>query len=86
MIAEIIGPSGRVHYRRQQNDPLVEEARRTPGYSVRMVALSHDEVARELLRSICGTTIDEDSGSKLISDALQNAFDLGFKAAGGTVG
>lgn len=37
MIAEIIGPSGRVHYRRPPDDPMVEEARRTPGYSVRMV-------------------------------------------------
>lgn len=37
MIAEIIGPNGRIHYRRPENDPLVTEARNTPGYSVRMV-------------------------------------------------
>ena len=37
MIAEIIGPSGRIHYRRSPNDPLVEEAKRTPGYWVRVV-------------------------------------------------
>lgn len=37
MIAEIVGPSGRVHYRRPPDDPLVEEARNTPGYSVRLV-------------------------------------------------
>lgn len=37
MIAEILGPSGRVHYRRPPGDPMVEEARNTPGYSVRMV-------------------------------------------------
>ncbi len=37
MIAEIIGPSGRIHYRRPPGDPLVEEARNTPGYSVRLV-------------------------------------------------
>lgn len=37
MIAEIIGPSGRIHYRRPPNDPLVDEARSTPGYSVRLV-------------------------------------------------
>lgn len=37
MIAEIIGPSGIVHYRRPADDPLVEEARHTPGYSVRMI-------------------------------------------------
>jgi hypothetical protein len=37
MIAEIIGPLGRVHYRRPLSDPMVEEARRTPGYSVRIV-------------------------------------------------
>lgn len=39
MIAEIIGPSGRVHYRRPVDDPLVEEARKTPGYSVRFVKI-----------------------------------------------
>ncbi len=37
MIAEIIGPSGRVHYRRPAGDPLIAEALRTPGYSVRYV-------------------------------------------------
>lgn len=37
MIAEIIGPSGRVHYRRPADDPLVDEARAMPGYSVRLV-------------------------------------------------
>lgn len=37
VIAEIIGPSGRAHYRRPVDDALVEEARRTPGYSVRIV-------------------------------------------------
>ena len=36
-IAEIIGPSGLVHYRRPPNDPMVQEARETPGYSVRLV-------------------------------------------------
>lgn len=39
MIAEIIGPSGKVHYRRPENDPMVQEARQTPGYSVRIVPL-----------------------------------------------
>lgn len=37
MIAEFLGSSGRVHYRRPPGDPLIEEARNTPGYSVRMV-------------------------------------------------
>lgn len=37
MIAEIIGPSGKVHYRRPVDDPLIEEAKRTPGYTVRFV-------------------------------------------------
>jgi hypothetical protein len=37
MIAEIIGPSGRVHYRRPPDDPAVDEARQTLGYSVRIV-------------------------------------------------
>lgn len=37
LIAEIIGPSGRVHYRRPVGDPLVAEAERTPGYRVRYV-------------------------------------------------
>lgn len=37
MIAEIIGPDGRVHYRRPYGDPMVDEALKTPGYSVRIV-------------------------------------------------
>lgn len=37
MIAEILGPSGRIHYRRPVDDPMVDEARRTPGYTVRFV-------------------------------------------------
>lgn len=36
-VAEIIGPSGTVHYRRPADDPMVEEARRTEGYSVRIL-------------------------------------------------
>lgn len=44
-----------------------------------------DAVARVLLKSICGTVIDEDKGTKLIRDALQRAFNHGFRAAGGTV-
>lgn len=43
MIAEIIGPSGRVHYRRPTDDPMVAEARQTPGYSVRIVCAEDDE-------------------------------------------
>lgn len=34
---EIVGPSGAVHYRRPAGHPLIEEARATPGYSVREV-------------------------------------------------
>jgi hypothetical protein len=37
VIAEIIGPSGRVHYRRPIGHPLIAEALKTPGYSVRYV-------------------------------------------------
>ena len=37
MIAEILGPTGRVHYRRPVDDPLVEDAKKRPGYSVRFV-------------------------------------------------
>lgn len=37
LIAEIVGPSGRVHCRRPPDDPLVEQARSTPGYTVRLV-------------------------------------------------
>jgi len=37
MIAEIVGPSGRIHYRRPTDDPLVAEAQDTPGYTVRIV-------------------------------------------------
>lgn len=36
-LAEIVGPSGRVHYRRPADDPLVLEAYDAPGYSVRYV-------------------------------------------------
>ena len=36
-IAEIVGPSGRVHYRRPIGDSLLAEAERTPGYRVRYV-------------------------------------------------
>lgn len=36
-LAEIIGPSGRVHYRRPLGDPLIDEAKQTLGYSVRIV-------------------------------------------------
>lgn len=46
MIAEILGPSGRVHYRRAPDDPLVEEARNTPGYSVRVVEQETKEMPK----------------------------------------
>jgi hypothetical protein len=45
MMAEILGPSGRVHYRRPPDDPLVQEALRTPGYSVRLVESETQERA-----------------------------------------
>lgn len=47
MIAEIIGPSGRIHYRRPPDDPLVDEARATPGYSVRLVEVETVEPIAE---------------------------------------
>lgn len=47
MIAEIIGPNGRVHYRRPPDDPLVDEARQTPGYSVRLVERETIEASYE---------------------------------------
>lgn len=37
MIAEIVGPTGEVHYRRPLGDKLLAEAEATPGYSVRIV-------------------------------------------------
>jgi hypothetical protein len=37
VIAEIYGPSGRIHYRRPYGHPLVEMACATPGYRVRLV-------------------------------------------------
>ena len=43
MIAEIIGPSGRIHYRRPPGDALVDEALRTPGYTVRLVETETQE-------------------------------------------
>ena len=69
-IAEIIGPSGAVHYRRPPNDPLVTEARATLGYSVRIVNLGPSEIddcpmcgKEKLLRHAigycCGFTRDE---------------------------
>lgn len=67
MIAEIIGPSGRVHYRRPLGDKMIAEAESTPGYSVRMVPEDSHDVGhgfrvrgskgdpahRKLRRSIC---------------------------------
>lgn len=47
LIAEIVGPSGRVHYRRPAGDPLVDEAQRTPGYTVRLVERETVEPPRE---------------------------------------
>jgi hypothetical protein len=47
VIAEIIGPSGRVHYRRPVDDPLVEQARNTAGYSVRIVEVETVETPAE---------------------------------------
>jgi hypothetical protein len=41
VLAEIVGPSGKVHYRRPPSHPDVAEARRTPGYSVRLVEVRH---------------------------------------------
>src|SRR5690348_11217643 len=35
--AQIIGPDGKVHYRRPEGDPMCDEATRTPGYSVRLI-------------------------------------------------
>lgn len=52
MIAEIIGPSGKVHYRRPENDPLVDEARKTPGYSVRLVETREEKNDREIAAGI----------------------------------
>jgi hypothetical protein len=34
-IVEIVGTDGKVHYRRPEGDPMIDEAKRTPGYSVR---------------------------------------------------
>lgn len=34
---EVVGPSGEVHYRRPEGDPMLEEARSRPGYTVRPV-------------------------------------------------
>jgi hypothetical protein len=43
MIAEIVGPDGRVHYRRPPDHPMLDEARATPGYSVRLVETETQE-------------------------------------------
>jgi hypothetical protein len=39
--AEIVGPDGKVHYRRPPSHADVAEAERTPGYSVRLVEAHH---------------------------------------------
>ena len=36
MTAEIIGPDGKVHYRRPVDHPDIDEALDTPGYGVRL--------------------------------------------------
>jgi hypothetical protein len=46
-IAEIVGPSGRVHYRRSPDDPLVADAGTVPGYSVRFVSAETMEGPKE---------------------------------------
>lgn len=43
MIAEIYGPTGRIHYRRPVGDPLIAEALQTPGYSVNYVTIETRE-------------------------------------------
>ena len=49
-LIEIVGPStflngverpGTVHYRRMEGDPLIDEAIKTPGYSVRVAGDIH---------------------------------------------
>lgn len=42
---EVIGPEGKVHYRRPDGDPIEQEALRTPGYSVRHVKEVEELVA-----------------------------------------
>jgi hypothetical protein len=43
--AEIIGTDGKVHYRRPLGDPLIAEAEKTPGYTVRIITLEVPGVA-----------------------------------------
>jgi hypothetical protein len=73
MIAEIVGPDGRVHYRRPPDDPMVEQAKRLAGYSVRLVESETPEERRdttparlqELGRSVGGITTDAMGGDNL---------------------
>lgn len=73
MIAEILGPDGRVHYRRPPDDPMVEEAKRLGGYSVRLVEAETVEFSRdvtwarlqELGRGVGGVTTDAMGGDNL---------------------
>lgn len=52
-----------------------------------MGLFDHDRTARACLRPIRGCATDEQYRDVVaqVREALQNAFDLGFKAAGGTV-
>lgn len=49
-MVEIVDPSGNVSYRRPPGDPLIEEARRTHGYSVRMAEALPPPTPEELQR------------------------------------
>lgn len=52
-----------------------------------MIFVDNDTRARHLLRPIRGCATDEQYREVVsaVKDALQSAFDLGFKAAGGTI-
>lgn len=71
MIAEIIGPSGRVHYRRPVGHPMVKEAQNTPGYEVRFVDRETDEAVDhpplDIIRNFCRSYADDESGGKSCS-------------------
>jgi hypothetical protein len=52
MIAEIYGPTGRIHYRRPVGDPLIDEALATQGYAV--VYVERETIERRGICSWCG--------------------------------
>ena len=75
MLAEIYGPSGRIHYRCPVGDPLVSEAMTTPGYAV--VYVERETVEKPGACTWCG-----DSGIEEMRTADADKVDLPCRYCG----